>query len=380
MSMFWKNDWPRAQKHLINWWRHSGPAFSITAPKDEPWQDIPRPPASPVFSQPGFDKFPRILQGFPENESAPDLQFQWTDPAYRFNASAYWLSRMYFGGEAFPYFDSQMGPGNLAAFLGSDVGFGQETVWFESCMESLATAPPLVFDPNNHWWQVQTALVDYALQHADGRFLVGMPDFSVTLDVLASLAGTTEVLMALALQPEAVMQRSQEIAAAYMLAFDTLYDRIKDSRNGNCYSCFNVWGPGKTTLLQCDLSAMFGPDMFADIAVPGLSAMAGQFDYTLYHLDGSQALCHLDALLAIPGIDAIEWTPEPGRPWGGDPEWYELYRTIKNAGKSVQAIFVKPDQAVPLIEAVGPEGIFLDIRCSSETEARQLEDRLQKWY
>ena len=107
-------------------------------------------------------------------------------------------------------------------------------------------------------------------------------------------------------------------------------------------------GPGKTTLLQCDLSAMVGPDMFAE-TIP-------------------------------PGIDAIEWTPEPGRPWGGDPEWYELYRSIKNAGKSVQAIFVKPDEAEPLLEAIGPEGIFLDIRCSSETEAIALLDRLQKWY
>jgi len=376
--MFWKNDWPLAQDHLIKWWQHTGPAFSITAPKDQPWQDIPRPPVSPVFSQPGFDKFPGILQGFPEIADAPDLRFQWTDPVYRFNASAYWLSHMHFGGEAFPYFDSHMGPGTLAAFLGSPVGFGDETVWFESCMDSLDTHPPLVFDPDNTWWHVQTALVDYACAHADGRFLVGMPDLSVILDVLASLAGTTELLMALALQPDAVVQRSQEIAVAYMHAFDSLYNRIKDPQNGNCYSCFNVWGPGKTTLLQCDLSAMVGPDMFAETIAPGLSRMADQFDYTLYHLDGSQALCHLDTLLAIPGIDAIEWTPEPGRPWGGDPEWYELYRTIKNAGKSVQAIFVKSDEAEPLLEAIGPEGIFLDIRCSSETEAIALLDQLQK--
>lgn len=378
--MFWKDNWPLAQEHLISWWKHEGPAFSVTAPKDEPREDIPPPPVSPIFSQPGFDKFPAILRGFPETDSPPDLVFQWTDPAYRFNASAYWLSRMYFGGEAFPYFDSHIGPGSLAAFLGSSVGFGDETVWFEQCMESLDTHPPLVFDPVNTWWQVQAALVDYAVTHANGRFLVGMPDFSVTLDVLASLAGTTELLMALALQPETVLQRSQEIIDAYMLAFNILYERIKDSRNGNCYSCFNIWGPGKTTLLQCDLSAMVGPDMFNDLVAPGLADMAGQFDYVLYHLDGSQALCHLGTLLSIPNITAIEWTPEPGRPWGGSAEWYDLYRTILDAGKSVQAIFVKPEESEPLLETLGPEGIFLDIRCSSETEARQLLDRLDRWY
>ena len=105
-----------------------------------------------------------------------------------------------------------------------------------------------------------------------------------------------------------------------------------------------------------------------------------RFDFVLYHLDGSQCLGHLDHILGIEGVTAIEWTPEPGRPGGGDPTWYDLYRRIKAAGKAVQAIWVKPDEIDPLFEAVGPEGMFLQIRVASEAEARRLLDRCNKWY
>ncbi len=378
MSAFWKENWSQAQDRLIAWWHHEGGAFSVTAPKNQPWEDIPAPPARPIFSQPGFDKFPEILDGFPQTDTPP-IDFQWTDPAYRFNASAYWLSRMFFGGEAFPYFDSHLGPGNLAAFLGSQVGFGPETVWFEPSAVAPDTSTPLAFSEDNPWWQTQLAILDYARDHAKGRFLVGMPDLSDNLDVLASLCSPTTVLMDMALNPDAIKARVSEIDRAYTLVFDQLYSRIKDDRNGNCFSCFNIWGPGTTTTLQCDLSAMFGPDMFADIVAPGLAELAGRYDHVLYHLDGSQALHHLDILLGIKGIDAIEWTPEPGRPWGGSPEWFDLYRKIRNGGKSVQAVFVKPEEAEPLLDALGPEGIFLDIRCRTETEARRLLDRLERF-
>ena len=43
---------------------------------------------------------------------------QWTDPRYRLAHAESRLARTYFGGEAFPSFDPEMGPGNLATFIG----------------------------------------------------------------------------------------------------------------------------------------------------------------------------------------------------------------------------------------------------------------------
>ena len=59
--------------------------------------------------------------------------------------------------------------------------------------------------------------------------------------------------------------------------------------------------------------------------------------------------------------------------------WYDLYRRILRAGKSVQAVEVKPEEVVPLLEAVGPEGMFVQVVAPSEAEARALLDEVQPY-
>jgi hypothetical protein len=68
---------------------------------------------------------------------------------------------------------------------------------------------------------------------------------------------------------------------------------------------------------------------------------------------------HLPALLSIDSLDAIEWTPQAGLEGGGSPQWYDLYRKIKRAGKCVQAMGVSVDEVIPLIDAVGPEALYI---------------------
>jgi len=52
--------------------------------------------------------------------------------------------------------------------------------------------------------------------------------------------------------------------------------------------------------------------------------------------------------------------------------WYDLYRRILRAGKSVQAISVQPHEVIPLLEAVGPQGMFVSVNANSEAEAETL--------
>jgi hypothetical protein len=159
--------------------------------------------------------------------------------------------------------------------------------------------------------------------------------------------------------PELVEERLWEINEAFFAAFDIIYNRIKDESGGMAFAYFRLWGPGKTAKVQCDASAMFSPTMFQQFVVPPLTQQCEWLDFSMYHLDGTQAMGHLDALLEIEALDAIEWTPQAGEEQGGSPEWYDLYRRIKRGGKSVQAISVKLGEVIPLIEAVGPEGLFI---------------------
>lgn len=99
--------------------------------------------------------------------------------------------------------------------------------------------------------------------------------------------------------------------------------------------------------------------MFREFVVPCISEQCRWLDNSLYHLDGTQAMCHLDALLEIEELDAIEWTPQAGIEPGPHPRWHEMYKKIIDAGKSVQIIPVGPDELKPLLNKIGRDGIYI---------------------
>jgi hypothetical protein len=91
----------------------------------------------------------------------------------------------------------------------------------------------------------------------------------------------------------------------------------------------------------------------------------------MYHLDGVQAIRHLEALLEIEQLNAVQWTPGVGQPQGGDPAWFDLYRQVRAAGKSVMATWVQTDELAPLLDAVGPEGmhVLMDFKSPADIDA-----------
>jgi hypothetical protein len=117
---------------------------------------------------------------------------------------------------------------------------------------------------------------------------------------------------------------------------------------------------------------MIGPEMFREFVVPALTEQCRRLDYAMYHLDDMQAMKHLDALLEIESLDAIEWTPQAGLPGGGSPQWFDMYRRIRAAGKNAQVVSIKPTEVPPLLDAVGPEGIYILTYAKTEAEARAL--------
>lgn len=378
MSNFWKADWDIAKQHFIKWWNLEGPAISVMSPKDKPWADFPPPERELPFCQPNAPKAPKPAKGQKTIPVPQESEKMWLDPELRFRAAEYQIANTFYGGEAFPCYDPHLGPGNLAAFLGAKPFFSETDAWFTPSMEDIHA--PLTFSENNEWFKKQMDLIEYGVKHAKGRFLTAFPLLSENLDILAHLRSATNILMDMALEPDAVKQRVSEINVAFRKSAEKIFSAIKDNDGGNCYSTFDIWAPGRTAVIECDLSSMFSADMYADIVLPALIEQCEHLDYIMYHLDGSQCLQHLDHILSIEKMRIVQWTPDSGQPGGGDPKWYPLYKKIKDAGKGVQAIWIKPEEIDPLFKAIGPEGVFLQIRVKTETDARRLLDRCAKWY
>jgi len=111
---------------------------------------------------------------------------------------------------------------------------------------------------------------------------------------------------------------------------------------GFCY--FSLWAPGKVTKLQADLSIMISEEDYRTFCQPFLREQCNNIDYTLYHLDGVDAIRHLGAVLEIENLKAVQWTPGYGQPQGGNPQWYDLYKRILASGKSVMINWVTLDE------------------------------------
>ena len=355
LKEIFKKDWELTQERLIAWWKGEDLVACVMAPRDKPAIAAPAPaqPATP--------------------------EEKWLDTAYRAADAEHTFSKTLFAGEAFPYFDPSIGPGNLATMLGSKPGYEFNTVWFEPCINDPDAHPPLVFDPEHEGVQAQMAVIEAGLEKADERFLVGMPDLIENIDILASLRGTECFLLDLVERPGFVKEKVFEINRVFFEAFDRIYQRIKDEKNGNVSASFRIWGPGKTSKVQCDTAAMISPDMFAEFVVPALTEQCEWLDYSLFHLDGTQCIVQLDHLLAIEALDAVQWIPQSGRPQGGDPCWHAMYRKILKAGKSVQAVGVRPDEVIPLLDAVGPEGMYIMVGARSEAEAYDILKKIEPY-
>jgi hypothetical protein len=197
-----------------------------------------------------------------------------------------------------------------------------------------------------------------------------MPDLMEGLDVLAAIKGTDKVLLDTVIQPEVLEHQMQQINDIYFKVFDELYDIIREGDEmAFCY--FSSWAPGKMSKLQSDISTMISVDDYRRFVQPFIREQCQKIDYTLYHLDGVGAMHHLDALLEIKELNAIQWTPGVGEPQGGSPKWYDLYKKIIKGGKSVMACWVTLDELKPLLDNIGGEGVHLEMDFHNEREVEQ---------
>lgn len=331
----YKTNWEETKEKFTNYWAHKNtgrPLMCVIArrPEIEQYSDG-RPVDGGYLGQ--------ICQGnyynMPEELKWKDMEDKYQNAQRIVDRYRYFCDTHVFLGEAFPNLNIDFGPGSTAAYLGSEIGFKEDTVWFHSCVEDWEDYPKLTFDPENKWFKKHLQLAKDCQALANGDFVVDMPDLMENIDVLASLRGAQDCLYDMIDEPEEVEKRIKEVTDVYFEYYDRFYDVIKDENGGNAYTVFQIWGPGRTVKLQCDFSAMMSPTNFRDFIQESLREQCEKVDHVLYHLDGPQAIPHMDALMEIDGIDALQWTSGDAGPDGTLPDWDVIYDKAIAAGKSI---------------------------------------------
>lgn len=337
----WKTNWAETKEHFEQWWRRKGLVLGSwgTGLKN------PRPPHVAVTPPPA--------------PASPEQRH--TDPQFVAQNIRYEMAQKIWPADILPLCWPDIGTVSLAPYLGAIQEFADTNIWYHECIADPDTHPPLRFDAAHPACQLLETIVRETVAQSQGNYLVGMPAIIPNLDVLSELRGAAQLMTDLVDRAEWVHEKLQEIEAAYMLAFDRMYDLIKLDDGSMAFGYFMLWGQGKTGLLQCDVAAMISPRMFKRFVVPYLRQSCQFLQFSMFHVDGHQCLGHVDHLLDIEGLDAIEWTPDPQVPPGGDPYWYEMYRKILNAKKAVWVANIDVNDVVPLLDAIGGKGVYLNV-------------------
>jgi len=365
MACGWKANWEDTQQHFIDWWHRRG---LVLGGNPVAWDGL---------AQAQNDERAAVVDPGP----APDITFFYTHPEWRARSAHAQLARQRFPADVLPIAATDVGPGSLALYLGGEARLADDTVWYLPSIDPEApeSSPPLRFQPESHWWKITEATLEACAELAQGRYFVGCPDIIENIDIVAALRDPQRLLMDMVERPDWVVEKVDEVNRAFFEVYQRVYDTIKLDDNSSTFGAFRLWAPGKMAKVQCDASAMFSPRMFERFVVPALTEQCAWLDYSMFHLDGHQCIQHLDLLLAIEPLDAIEWTPDPQVPSGGDPAWYPMYRKILDAGKSVQAVGVRPEEVVPLLDAVGGKGMYIMTSFEDEAQAAMLERAVEPY-
>jgi hypothetical protein len=114
---------------------------------------------------------------------------------------------------------------------------------------------------------------------------------------------------------------------------------------------------------------MLSPEMFRDFALEEAEREIAFFDYSIWHLDGTGEFKHLDDILAIPGLNVIQYVDEKRR---NPVEFADTWERILKKGKSI-LFSCDWHYAGDITKRLGPRGLaFGAWNCNSEADMDQL--------
>ena len=278
----------------------------------------------------------------------------------------------YFGGESIPFYFTNYGPGIMAAVFGVIPEFKSNTVWFslpvkpEDIIEHLES---IKLNQNNVWYSRLLRITETAAKRAGENYLISVTDIGGVLDILSSFLGPTNIILTMKRNPDIIDTCRAIISEKLLKVYDDLQNIISQFCDGcNCW--LGVWSKKRWYALQSDFSAMLSPAWYNKIVLPDIVEQAEHMDYAIYHLDGPNALPHLDVLLNEPSITGIQWVPGAGNSPMGSKDWIPLYKKIQKAGKNL-VIDSAPENISHLYNTLDPKGLYVRTFYRSEYIANQ---------
>jgi hypothetical protein len=313
------------------------------------------------------------------------LRDRWMDVEFNVMNAIYAAEATDFPLDALPVYMPNVGPELTGTIFGCDLKFGEHTSWSVPIIHEQSDwskVPSITFDFTNPYWLTIEAMTRLALDVGAGKVLTGIADLHGNFDILASLREPIELCIDVAEAPELLREACAHVSRGFEACWHRNWNLIKHRQ-----PIATTWMPfihaGPAYVPSSDFWCMVGPDETEHLIKPFIEFEMKPLQRSIFHLDGPRALRHLDLVLALPGLNAVQW--QYGSNNGPANKRVDTYRRIQNAGKGVLIHAIDAADALACVDSLSPRGMWLmlDTPFSTAEEAesfgREVERRMRQF-
>lgn len=358
MNLKYKSDWEETKNRYKSWWAHDNTG------RCGMWIEANLKDVKPA-------PLPKV---------SSDPEVKWRDLEYHAINIDNYHKRTFFGGEAFPSWTiGHPGHDSMAVFLGCKVKLEETTGWVEPIWtgEKLET-DKLKFDENNPHYQFALKWQKFAVENSRGR---SIPPVVTALgacgDALAWIRGSEQLLYDVLDMPEEVKKADLRLTELFIRYYSVFYELALEAAEGSA-TWFPLWAPGKFYALANDFAYMISPDSFRKIFVPSLEKQMDFLDYSVYHVDGEGCFNHLDTILELNKLQAVQILPGAGKP--SPLHYLPLLKKVQAAKKNLW-IGLEKNEVEEALSLLSARGLFIHVypELDSKEEAETLLKNAEKW-
>ncbi|MBM3143554.1 MAG: hypothetical protein FJ010_01035 [Chloroflexi bacterium] len=355
-----------------------------------------------IEGMPQFDKAMQRIEAWYQNEiiDRPPIRFQahnaflnaateeieklpreekkawWFDVELQVELFARSVEGRRFHAETFPVYFPNLGPEVYAAFYGAELIYGDVTSYALPLVETWDDISKVKLDMDNPYIKTLEALTQYALERGEGLFMVGYTDLHPGLDCAAAWRDPQQFCLDLYDNPEGVKILADLAIADFEMIFDH-FDAMLKARQQLSVSWMGIPSFGKMHIPSCDFSSMISPEFFVEFGLPILEREVKSMTHNIFHVDGAGVARHLDAILGVPDVHALQWVQGVGDDYP-IMQWTPFIKEYQAQGIPIVIDLAKED-IEDFIDVMDPKGLFLWVATESEEEEIAILKRVEKW-
>lgn len=302
---------------------------------------------------------------------------RWLDIEYQVQWHSANLANQLFLGDSMPVAYPNLGPEVLSGCYGCPIHFGDfGTSWTDPILDNWSQVEAIQFNWESPYLLWIDEMTDALLEAGKDKFIVGMADWHPGGDGIVALREPQRLAIDMLENVDAIEAFLPRITADYFKLYDRFYDKLRAQGQP-----ISTWLPlvsdEKYYIPSNDFSIMISKEMFDAVFLPGIAEECRFLDRTIYHLDGPGALHHLDSILGIQELHALQFVPGAGNE--GFAKWVDVYQRAQSEAKGIQ-VFCTLDEIDHVMEVLDPHGLFLSVSDVPSVSAAEITlAKLEHW-